>query len=133
MNNQQAIYLLHPDTTSEALREKSHEESIKLIEEACILACEALNSYSPWTSATTPPKSGERVYIYYKSGDDCWSDLATYYTKEDIFWQDVDSDGFYIYDSEYGYTLIKDVLCWMKRPQPSQKVINNMLKERNLQ
>lgn len=132
MNNQQAIYLLHPDTTSEALREKSHEESIKLIENACVLACEALENYNPWIPATTPPKSGECIYVYYKSGS-FWTDLATYYKKDDISWVDVDEDGFYKYDSEYGYMKIENVLCWMKIPMPSQKVVNNMLDKGELQ
>ena len=133
MNNQQAIYLLHPDTTREALQEKSHEESIKLIENACVLACEALENYNPWIPATTPPESGERVCVYYETGGLYWTDFAIYYTKQDVYWEDVETDGFYRYDSEYGYFEVKNVLCWMKIPMPSQKVVNNMLNKGDLQ
>lgn len=53
MTRQEAIRLLHPDTTREALAEiecyggfAGREKAIKVIEEACVLACEALEAQS---------------------------------------------------------------------------------------
>ena len=117
MTRELAIKLLHPDTTKDALQGKTHDESIKLIEEACILACEALQGYNPWRPASTPPKSLERVMVYYKSGDSYWTDIATYYKKGDAFWEDIDEDGFYKYDSEYGYFPVTEVLFWKLSPK----------------
>ena len=118
MTKKQAIHLLHPDTTKSALQGKTKQESIELINKACVLACEALENYNSWMPATTPPKSGECVYTYYKSGNNYWTDLATYYTIDDIYWQDVEKDGFYKYDSEYGHSCIENVLFWTKMPVP---------------
>lgn len=49
MDMQQAIRLLHPDTTREALAEaeyyggfNGHEQAIALINEACIVACDTM-------------------------------------------------------------------------------------------
>lgn len=52
MDMQQAIRLLHPDTTKEALAEfaeaeyygdsNAHEKAIALINEACIVACDTM-------------------------------------------------------------------------------------------
>ena len=54
MTAQEAINLLHPDTTKEAIAEieyycgfHSKEAAIKAIEEACLLACEALEKQVP--------------------------------------------------------------------------------------
>lgn len=121
MTRELAIKLLHPDTTKEALQGKTHDEIIKLIEEACLLACEALQDYNPWIPASTPPKSLERVLVYYKSGDNYWTDIATYYKKEDAFWEDIEEDGFYRYDSEYGYFPVKQVLFWKSLPDITRK------------
>lgn len=50
MTYQEAIRILHPETTLEALAEYEYyggfngrEAKIKAVEEACIIACEALN------------------------------------------------------------------------------------------
>lgn len=48
MEIQEAIKILHPDTTAEALEEYDKEESIKMVEEACIVACEALEKQIPY-------------------------------------------------------------------------------------
>lgn len=117
MTRELAIKLLHPDTTKDALGEKPHDECIKLIEKACVLACEALKDYEPWIPATTPPKPLERVMVYYKLGDHYWTDIATYYKKGDAFWEDIDEDGFYKYDSEYGYFPVTEVLFWKPLPK----------------
>ena len=49
MNYKEARRILHPDTTAEALAEieyyagfKGHEAQMKAIEEACLLACKAM-------------------------------------------------------------------------------------------
>ena len=54
MNYEEAILLLHPDTTAEALAEieyyggfNGHEAMIRAVSEACILACEALEKRVP--------------------------------------------------------------------------------------
>lgn len=54
MNYQEAIRLLHPDTTEEAIAEieyyggfKGYEKAMQAINEACILACEALEKRVP--------------------------------------------------------------------------------------
>ena len=54
MTIEEAIKLLHPDTTGEGIMEleyyggfESKENVIKAIEEACILACEALEKQIP--------------------------------------------------------------------------------------
>ena len=54
MTAQEAIKLLHPDTTKEAIAEIKYycgfhgkEAAIKAIEEACLLACEALEKQVP--------------------------------------------------------------------------------------
>lgn len=54
MTAQEAIKLLHPDTTKEAIAEIKYycgfhgkEATIKAIEEACLLACDALEKQVP--------------------------------------------------------------------------------------
>ena len=54
MTAQEAIKLLHPDTTKEAIAEIEYycgfhgkEAAIKAIEEACLLACDALEKQAP--------------------------------------------------------------------------------------
>ena len=54
MTIEEAIKLLHPDTTGEGIMElqyyggfEAKEKVIKAIEEACILACEALEKQIP--------------------------------------------------------------------------------------
>lgn len=54
MTIKEAHKILHPDTTRKALEEiryragfKSREEEIKKVEEACIVACEALEKQIP--------------------------------------------------------------------------------------
>lgn len=54
MTAQEAIKLLHPDTTKEAIAEIKYycgfhgkEAAIKAIEEACLLACDALEKQVP--------------------------------------------------------------------------------------
>ena len=49
MDYKEAIRILHPDTTAEALAEieyyagfSGHEAQMKAIEEACLLACKAM-------------------------------------------------------------------------------------------
>lgn len=47
MTTEEAIKLLHPDTTKETLLGYGKEEAIKLIEEACIVACEYMEKQIP--------------------------------------------------------------------------------------
>lgn len=49
MTPKEAIELLHPNTTKEAIRriEENGGDAIKAIEEACIVACEALEKQVP--------------------------------------------------------------------------------------
>lgn len=49
MTNEEAIELLHPSTTKEAIRkiEENGGDAIKAIEEACVIACEALEKQVP--------------------------------------------------------------------------------------
>ena len=54
MTNEEAIKILHPDTTLTALAEVEYyggfngqEAKIKAVEEACIIACEALEKQIP--------------------------------------------------------------------------------------
>lgn len=49
MTPKEAIKLLHPDTTREAIWEieENGGDAIKAIEEACIVACEALEKQIP--------------------------------------------------------------------------------------
>lgn len=42
MTIEEAIKILHPGTTKEALLGYGKEDAIKLVEEACILACECM-------------------------------------------------------------------------------------------
>ena len=47
MTTKEAIKLLHPDTTKEALFGYEKEDAIKLVEEACIVACECMEKQIP--------------------------------------------------------------------------------------
>lgn len=49
MTLEEAIKLLHPNTTKEAIRriEENGGDAIKAIEEACVIACEALEKQIP--------------------------------------------------------------------------------------
>ena len=47
MTIEEAIKILHPDTTYRALLGVDGKEAIKLVEEACIVACEALEKQIP--------------------------------------------------------------------------------------
>lgn len=54
MTLQEAIRILHPDTTAEALAEieyyagfSGHDACIKAVEEACVIACEAMGKQIP--------------------------------------------------------------------------------------
>ena len=49
MTNEEAIELLHPNTTKEAIREieENGGNGIKAVEEACVIACEALEKQIP--------------------------------------------------------------------------------------
>lgn len=67
MTNQEAIRLLHPDTTEEAMAEieyyggfKGHEKTIRALNEASLLACEALEKQVP----KKPTDSGLRSGIF---------------------------------------------------------------------
>lgn len=42
MEIKEAIRILHPDTTKEELFKYDKEESVKLVEEACLVACECM-------------------------------------------------------------------------------------------
>ena len=60
MTAQEAIKLLHPDTTKEAIAEIKYycgfhgkEAAIKAIEEACLLACDALEKQVPKAQSDT--------------------------------------------------------------------------------
>lgn len=43
MTYEKAKYFLHPDTTKQALRGLYRDEAIEVVDEACIVACEALD------------------------------------------------------------------------------------------
>lgn len=43
MDYNEAVRLLHPDTTREALFDMDSEEAIQKIDEACIVACNAID------------------------------------------------------------------------------------------
>ena len=47
MEIKEAIKILHPDTTAEALYEYEREEAIKVVKESCVVACEALEKQIP--------------------------------------------------------------------------------------
>lgn len=49
MTPKEAIELLHPNTTKEAIRriEENGGDAVKAIEEACVIACEALEKQVP--------------------------------------------------------------------------------------
>ena len=47
MNIEEAIKILHPDTTYRALFGIDGKEAIKLVEEACILACKCMEKQIP--------------------------------------------------------------------------------------
>ena len=47
MDIKEAIRILHPDTTHRALFGVEGKEAIKLVEEACILACECMKKQIP--------------------------------------------------------------------------------------
>ena len=47
MTVQEAIKILHPESSFEALLGYTREEGLKIVEEACILACEALEKQNP--------------------------------------------------------------------------------------
>lgn len=47
MEIKDAIEILHPDTTAEALRDYTREEAIKIVEEACMVACEVMEKQTP--------------------------------------------------------------------------------------
>lgn len=74
MTAQEAIKLLHPDTTKEAIAEIKYycgfhgkEAAIKAIEEACLLACEALEKQVP-----KEPKMWRNPPCYPDWADDDW-------------------------------------------------------------
>lgn len=49
MTKEEAIELLHPNTTKEAIRkiEENGGDAIEAVEEACVIACEALEKQIP--------------------------------------------------------------------------------------
>ena len=74
MTAQEAIKLLHPDTTKEAIAEIKYycgfhgkEAAIKAIEEACLLACDALEKQVP-----KEPKMWRNPPCYPDWADDDW-------------------------------------------------------------
>lgn len=74
MTAQEAIKLLHPDTTKEAIAEIKYycgfhgkEAAIKAIEEACLLACDALKKQVP-----KEPKMWRNPPCYPDWADDDW-------------------------------------------------------------
>lgn len=74
MTAQEAIKLLHPDTTKEAIAEIKYycgfhgkEAAIKAIEEACLLACDALEKQVP-----KEPKMWRNPPCYPDWVDDDW-------------------------------------------------------------
>lgn len=67
MEYKQAIRLLHPNTTAEALREIEYyngfngaEARIKVVEEACILACEAMEKVMQYADNGDTPEDNRR-------------------------------------------------------------------------
>jgi hypothetical protein len=48
MTIDEAIKILHPNTSYEALLGYNKKDAIKLVEEACILACECMEELKKW-------------------------------------------------------------------------------------
>ncbi len=70
MTTQEAIKILHPDTTVEAIAEteyyagfKGREAGIKAVEDACVVACEALEKQIPKKPIEVEER--EEVDFYY--------------------------------------------------------------------
>lgn len=103
MDYKEAIRLLHPDTTRDALAEieyyggfKGKEKCIKAIEEACLLACEAMEivkdklKVGEWIPFTEEkPEEGQNVHVSLKDG--------------------TVSEG--LYTKKYGFNLREGIIC----------------------
>lgn len=51
MTIDEAIKILHPNTTYRALFGVEEKEAIKMVEEACILACECMEELKKWRTS----------------------------------------------------------------------------------
>lgn len=83
MTEQEAIKILHPDTTSTAIAEieyyagfKGREATIKAVEDACVVACEALEKQIPYK-----PQVYEDKYYGCKCGNNLLLKWDKYPTK----------------------------------------------------
>lgn len=72
MTTEEAIRILNPYTTKEALTNYSKEETISLVEKACFIACECMGKQIP----KKPIKTVEKIIGFYLCSN-CKSKIGT--------------------------------------------------------
>ena len=110
MTLEEAKRILHPDTSREAIREvesilieggRPKEDAIKVIEKACLVACEAMDKFK-WIpcSERLPEETGD--YLVTACDGEI---LVLVFNHYDEQW----------YDHEY---MLYGVIAWMPLPEP---------------
>lgn len=132
MTREEAIRILDPDTTGEALAEIEYYNgfngktaAVQAVSDACVLAVAALREQGErrWIPVTErlPEEDGDYL-VFKRFAGNAWSDVVSFakdgrQVNECTFvekWQNV----WYYYDSEWGYIRTNAVTHWMPLPQP---------------
>lgn len=130
MTYEEAIKILHPDTIREVLTEieryngfSGREVAIKAIEDACILACKAMEKQQ--VMAWRPfkfdedgllfniPEEGQEILVTFNPYFEFVENES--YVYSDTFWQD--EEGYYL---ESCVEITED-MAWMPLPEPYKR------------
>lgn len=93
MTPKEAIKLLHPNTTKEAIRkiEENGGDAIKAVEEACVIACEAIEKQIPKKPISVPPRM-DKVFCPNCRHMQTFANEYCYWCNQKLDWSE-DDDG----------------------------------------